>query len=650
MPSLIRTQGIAVRRSICYCEPSMALAGEVSTWKFVYTTSQTLEKGAALRFDLTSKGREIDWEIPVADPKAKGNLIYGIANEKALHYAEEVEVPNQFAPQFEFVLTETVNAGSSFTIYMGPSPKLTAAQKKKAVGNTAQNLTQRRRHFLLYIDPKGNGSFSDPEIFTLDVRGNELQNIRIITPSFVTKNKRFDIVIRFEDVFGNLTSNAPEDTLVELTYEQLRENLNWKLFVPETGFVTLPNFYFNETGTYRIQLVNLKTKEIYYSSPIKSFAEDEKNLLWGLLHGESERMDSMDNIENCLRHMRDEQAMNFFTSSPFDSSTETPEDAWKVISQNIQEFNENERFITYLGFQWVGETSKEGCRQFLYLKDNRSILRFKDPKSNTVKKIYKGANPKDFMSIPSFTMAKVCEYDFSEFNPEFERVVEIYNSWGSSECTKKENNPFPITGSGKGTTKESAKGSIIAALKKNCRFGFVSGGLDDRGVYADFFDAGQEQYSAGLTAILADDHTRESIFQAIYNRSCYATTGERILLGFKIANIRMGQEVSTADKPGLVINRHISGFVGGTNAVKQIEIIRNGDVIHTLEPGENNVDFTFDDLIDLKEIAIKPKDGNPFVFYYLRITQVDEHMAWSSPIWVDFVEEKAAKKAKKTEK
>ena len=78
-------------------------------------------------------------------------------------------------------------------------------------------------------------------------------------------------IVRFEDEFGNLTNNAPEDTLIELSHEHLRENLNWKLFVPETGFISLPNLYFNEAGIYTIQLVNSKTKEIFRSAPISVF-------------------------------------------------------------------------------------------------------------------------------------------------------------------------------------------------------------------------------------------------------------------------------------------------------------------------------------------------------------------------------------------
>src|SRR5437763_1874436 len=117
----------------------------------------------------------------------------------------------------------------------------------------------------------------------MDIRGNILHTIKILAPSFVTKNKRFDITVRFEDEYGNLTNHAPPETLIDLSYEHLRENLNWKLFVPETGFVILPNLYFNEAGIYRIQLRNLKNQETFISSPIKCFNDNGRNLLWGLL-------------------------------------------------------------------------------------------------------------------------------------------------------------------------------------------------------------------------------------------------------------------------------------------------------------------------------------------------------------------------------
>ncbi|HEY4831284.1 MAG TPA: DUF3604 domain-containing protein [Waddliaceae bacterium] len=625
-----------MRRSICYSEPNQAQAGERNTWHFIYTPSTTLPKGSVLRLDFMSDGREIDWEIPSVDLKQNQNVIYGLLENGKVLPAKEIEIPEIFNPQYEFVLPTAVEAGGSFTIAVGsPKPKDKQSQKN---GTRAQTYAQRRRTFLLYIDPTGKRRFEDPETFSLDIRGNVLHTINVVTPSIVARNRRFDILVRFEDEFGNLTSNAPENTLIEVSYEHLRESLNWKLFVPETGFISLPNLYFNEPGTYTIQLKNTITKEVFRSPPIRCFLENSKSMFWGLLHGESVKVDSTENIESCLRHFRDEEALNFLATSPFENQSETPNETWKLILQNIAEFDEADRFTTFLGFQWQGENKSEGLRQFVYAKENKPILRKKDAKNSTLKRLYKSLSPKECISIPCFTMAKGLEYNFADFTPEFERVVEIYNSWGSSECTKKAGNPRPIKGPSKNNIQEAEDGSIIRALLMNKRFGFVAGGLDDRGAYADLFENGQEQYSPGLTAIIANEYTRSALFEALYNRSCYATTGERIVLGLFLAGLPMGTETNTLDKHGLNINRHLSGYVAGTSNLKSIELIRNGKVIKTFHPETYHYDFTFDDLTPLLQVTVDAKDKKPpFVFYYLRVTQDDDHMAWSSPIWIDYV-------------
>lgn len=620
-----------MRRSICLTEPQFIRAGEVGTWKFHYTTAVSLPKGAKFKFDLKSAGRGIDWEVPTPDLSEPANVIYALLDKGEVLEAEEVETPESFVPQFEFTLPTPVKAGGSFSIVIGAPPK-TRSKDPSSTGNEAQLTIQRRRPFLLYIDPKGKGNYEEPEMFTMDIRGNALHTIKILAPSFVAKNKRFDIIVRFEDEYGNLTANAPEGTLIDLSYEHLRENLNWKLFVPETGFVNLPNLYFNEAGIYRIQLRNLATGDVYTSAPIKCFQENDRNLFWGLLHGESERVDSTENIENCLRHFRDDRALNFFASSCFETAEETSNDLWKLISQNVQDFNEEDRFTTFLGFQYEGEPGKEGIRQLVYAKDAKPILRQKDSKSGTLQKIYKGSNPKDLFSVPSFTMAKGKHFDFTEFNPEYERVVEIYNAWGSSECTVKEGNTRPITGG----IEEEPSGSILAALKKNLRFGFVAGGLDDRGLYGEFYDSDQMQYSPGLTGIVCAKFSREALIEALHKRSCYATTGERIILGFHIAGNPMGSELSLAQKPGLQVNRHISGFVAGTTKLAKVEILRNGEVLHTFHPDSYHLDYYYDDMDPLTDVTLKGgEEKPPFVFYYLRVTQEDGHLAWSSPIWID---------------
>jgi len=621
-----------MRRSICYCEPNIASAGEVNTWKFVYMPSINLSKGAKLKFDLVTKGRELDWEIPSVNVKKAANVIYAMMEDEKIIPAVEVWGKGEAVPFFEFTLPSKLEAGSTLTIVIG-SPK-----GIKDKGNRAQTNSQRRRIFNLAIDPKGKGQYEDDEVFTLDVRGAELTNIRAVTPSFVIRNKRFDVIVRFEDKYGNLTSDADPDTLIELYHEHLRENLNWKLFVPETGFISLPNLYFNEVGVYTIQLLNTATKQVFRSAPVMCFSENSKHLYWGTLHGESHRIDSTENIENCLRHFRDDLASNFFAASPFEDIEETSNETWKQVSQNIVEFDEADRFTTYVGFQRAGLPVKEGVRLILYTKDGKQLLRKKDTKYATLKNIYKNYSPKEILSIPAWTMGKNCPFDFKEYEPEYERVVEIYNSWGSSECTKKEGNKLPIEPGGKGGVGEFPEGSIQKALMKNCRFGFVAGGLDDRGVYSKLFEEGQTQYPPGLTAIIAGEHTHTALAEALYNRSCYATTGERIVLGLFLAGNPMGSELNTGIKQGFRVNRHLSGYAAGTAKITKLELIRNGEVIQTFKSDTYWLNFTFDDMIPIEDVIIDAKDKKPpFIFYYLRFTQDNGHMAWSSPIWVDLV-------------
>lgn len=632
-----------MRRSISYAEPKTALAGEKKTWKFIYAPANDLPKGARLKFDLGSKGRNFDWEIPQSNLKSKKNLIWMETPNKKSLAATEVATPESSLPQFEFTLPGDVKAGEEIAIFLG-TPEETGIEKK---GNRAQSHTFRRRPFNLYVDPKGKGEYKEHETFHVDVKGGQLHSIRIIVPSVVNKNQRFDVIVRFEDEFGNLTGHAPEGTLIEFSYEQLRENISWKLFVPETGFINLPNLYFNEPGVYKIQLKNLSTDEVFLSAPIKCFSDTSRQLYWGNFHEELVLHDAKENIESCLRHIRDDEALQFFGTSSFESEEETSADIWKGIGAHVSEFNEDDRFTTFLGLQWTGTPGEEGLRQIVYLKDSKPLLRKKESKASHLKKIYKSHTPKDFVSIPIFTMGSETLYDFENFNPEYEKVVEIYNAWGSSECTKAEGNPRPIASKSKKGIKEKADGSIRKALNKNYRFGFVAGGLDDRGVFKGLFDEAQAQYSPGLTAILAANHSRDGLVQALDKKSCYATTGPRILAGLEIAGHPMGSELNTKAKPGLAYNRHITGYAVGIAPIKEILIIRNGKPFHTLTPKGETFDFAFDDDEPLEKITLKSKDDRPpFVYYYMRVMQADGHLAWTSPIWVDLGAPSAPEKKK----
>ena len=106
----------------------------------------------------------------------------------------------------------------------------------------------------------------------------------------------------------------------------------------------------------------------------------------------------------------------------------------------------------------------------------------------------------------------------------------------------------------------------------------------------------------------------------------------------------MGSELTTETKAGLSVVRHISGYVAGTSDLSAVEIIRNGEVVHSFKVKGNHLEFEWDDLEPLEKVCIKDhKKGSLFAFYYIRVTQKNGHTAWGSPIWVDVSKNKSKK-------
>jgi len=198
------------------------------------------------------------------------------------------------------------------------------------------------------------------------------------------------------------------------------------------------------------------------------------------------------------------------------------------------------------------------------------------------------------------------DWDFHD--EELQRLVEIFSRHASSEeygCLSiyaKNNRQVPYK-------------SVQDALDRGYMFGIIGGS-----------DSHQEEHGieGGIMAAFMKEDSRTALFDAMYDRRVYATTGAGILLDFKINGKKMGRSVSVAgEKPEV----RICAGVLGTGPIAKVEIIKNRKVIYCAEdPG------------DQAEIEMKDCLEENWGWYYLKVTQKDEHMAWSSPIWVQTVE------------
>ncbi|HUT95857.1 MAG TPA: carbohydrate binding domain-containing protein [Thermoguttaceae bacterium] len=123
----------------------------------------------------------------------------------------------------------------------------------------------------------------------------------------------------------------------------------------------------------------------------------------------------------------------------------------------------------------------------------------------------------------------------------------------------------------------------------------------------------------GKAAVFAPELTREAILDALRARHCYGTTAAKILLDVRTDGHLMGEKVS---KPA-PRNVEVTIFARCPGEIARIDVCRNNQFIYTHEPEGCDAQLTF---VDREPLAGRS-------YYYVRVIQEDEEIAWSSPVW-----------------
>ncbi len=122
-----------------------------------------------------------------------------------------------------------------------------------------------------------------------------------------------------------------------------------------------------------------------------------------------------------------------------------------------------------------------------------------------------------------------------------------------------------------------------------------------------------------MTAIIADNLTRDGLFTAMKRRNTYATTGIKLFLRFECENGIQGDVVTTHRVPEF-LTECIS-----PDPIQRIVLVKNKVDVYEYGGEGLRSRFTWTDP--------DPEPGKES-WYYLRVTAVSGEMAWSSPLWV----------------
>ena len=116
---------------------------------------------------------------------------------------------------------------------------------------------------------------------------------------------------------------------------------------------------------------------------------------------------------------------------------------------------------------------------------------------------------------------------------------------------------------------------------------------------------------------------RSQIVDQMRRRHAYAAT-DNIILDFQGADGAAQHMMGDIYGASRDLKLHVKAI--GTEAITRIDLIRNNEIIYSVSPSKTEVGFEYSDRA--------PQPGTNW--YYVRVTQIDRNLAWSSPMWVTY--------------
>ncbi len=385
------------------------------------------------------------------------------------------------------------------------------------------------------------------------------------------------------------------------------------------------------TACSRISVVDVSDGKVWgKSNPSIPQNGNDLKLFWGDLHAQSEyhvmhsqKKDarqsewakgiSCGKPDDVYQYARDVSLLDFVAITDQGAITGV---GWEILKQKATEYNRPGKFVTFNSYE---AGSPVGHRNVFY-RNGEACPPQEAAKFNYMPEFlyrYYGGR-KDVMLLPPHGNTWT---DWSFYDPELEPVMEIYSCWGQSENPSRERWDKGMTpGAG-----------AWEALKRGYRLGMIASSDNHVGMPGRSYPHDRQVHTpfpGGLAAVWAPELKRETIFDAVKARRCYGTTGARIILEFSVNEEPMGGEIVVEDKEA---SRKIRVKAHGSDAISKVEILRNGNVVHTSSSDPRKAD---------DKMLLEWDDNTALegpTFYYVRLTQADGEMAWSSPVWADIL-------------
>ena len=415
-------------------------------------------------------------------------------------------------------------------------------------GSRAQSFCESAHEIRVFSDPFGTHRYFEcDERLTMRIGPAAPHELQAVIPATVTPEKDFDIVIRCLDPFGNPCGGFEGDVELSIPeFDGAEYCIARKVRIEKAdqGRIRAGGNKVLRKGPFHIKAVCASGGYQAYSNACFSQEPSALNLYFGDMHGQNSLTIGTGSLDEYFSFARDAAAVDFAGWQGNDLEIDL--EKWQLIRQKTREYNDEGKYVVFLGYEWSGNTPTGGDHNVYFLGDSEDYY----PSSNalTLDKPIKPentANPipqlfqkfqgrSDVMLIPHIG-GRHANLDF--YNPAFMHNIEIHSHHGIFEWF------------------------ALEAMKRRLKTGFVAASDDHTcrlGMSYPLYKHGKNAHTAfdvssGLAGVYASSLTREGIWDGLCARRCYASTLGRINLLVKAGPHYMGEELPAGSLSELYI-------------------------------------------------------------------------------------------------
>ncbi|MCL5025863.1 MAG: DUF3604 domain-containing protein [Chloroflexi bacterium] len=528
------------------------IAGSYGTWTLTYTAGfHGIDNMGGI---IVAWRHASDWEAPqTLDPSAPNYLTVSTSGNGKVR--ARFDHRGHVRPWRQALIVQVydgwVAPGETITITYGDT-------SGGSPGSRAQTFIEDTFEFHVLADCFGTGlPAALGESPTLRIVGGPVERLVALGPSDAVAGQPFAITVRAQDRWGNPSPSFRGRVTFYCDDPAARLPAPYAFTGADGGVHRFEGLTLSREGTFRLRIES-EGLQAEGNPIVCRQTEPPLRLFWGDMHGQSEETLGTGTAAQYFQYGRDVGALDF--AAECGNDFQITDEHYADLQQQVKRFHQPGRFVTFLAFEWSGLTPAGGDNNVYYLKDDQPLHRSshwlvedrsdEDTDRYPISKLFetlKGYG--DALVLPHIGGRRA---NLDYYDPALIPVIEICSVHGRFEWFARE------------------------AIERGLKVGFIGNSDDHTGRTGAAYPATEELARRnGLVAVYAGELTRQGIWDALWKRHCYATSGERIVLRLASGGHIMGDEFSTSSPPAFDVE------VIGTGPLEKVEIVRGTQTVHS---------------------------------------------------------------------